>query len=261
MNLILRTIGIIGVLLFGSSFIFTYSTPGFVEEIGEDFIKAKIEEKTNEKIETLTLNNSNNAFVKFASKLAANNEKKINQLKEQLKSKAHIKLAAIIAEMRNLDCECRKKHENYLKKGTENKILSLKNANNVLLDFMKTKYMEVAIKLKTDFRIFTGSNTIVFFLLVLISLLKPKAITHLFLPAILLVISTVICSYFYIFEQNWFFTIIYSSYLGWAYLGYLGIVFAFLCDIVFNRARVTTEIINSVLNAIGSAASVVPIPC
>ena len=46
--------------------------------------------------------------------------------------------------------------------------------------------------------------------------------------------------------------------LGLAYLGYLGLVFAFLCDIAFKRARVTTGMVNLILNAIGSAASVVP---
>ncbi len=258
MNIILRTIGIIGVLIFGSSFIFTYSTPGFVEEIGKDFIKSKIEEKTNQKIESLKLNNSNNALVQFATKLENRNEEKINKLKEKLKSKAHIKLATVISEMRNFDCECRKKYENHFKKNTEKQIFTLQNANSLLLDFMKTKYMEVSNKLKKDLRIFTGSNTIVFMLLVLISFFKPKAITHLFLPAVLLVISTAFCSYFYIFEQNWFFTIIYNTYLGWCYLIYLGVVFAFLCDIVFNKARVTTQLLNRVLNILGAAASVVP---
>ncbi len=257
MNITLRIISLIGILIFGSGFVFTYSIPGYVEEIGKEFIKNKIEEKTNEKIEKLTINKSNNVLVKFASKLAKKNNEEIKILKEQLKSKAHIKLAAVIAEMRNLSCECRKKHERALEKGTKSSILSMQNANVVLLDFMKTKYMEVANKLKIDFRIFTASNTLVFFFLLLVSFLKPRAITHLILPAALLTLSTVICSYFYIFEQNWFFTIIYNTYLGWSYLAYLGIVFAFLCDIVFNKARVTTEIINIILSAIGQAASVV----
>jgi len=258
MNIILRIIGIVGVLLFASGFIFTYSMPGFVEKIGQDFIKDKVSEKTNKKIATLNLKYSNNALVKLAGKFAKKNEAKISALKEKLKSKAYIKLAAVIAEMRDLDCECRKKYENYYKNELESNILSLKNANVLLMDFMKSKYMEVSKKLKKDIRIFTGSNTIVFLFLVLLSFLKPQAITHLFLPGILLVVSTVVCSYFYIFEQNWFFTIIYSTYLGWGYLIYLGIVFLFLCDIALNKARVTTEIINSILSAIGSVGSVGP---
>jgi hypothetical protein len=46
--------------------------------------------------------------------------------------------------------------------------------------------------------------------------------------------------------------------VGFAYLAYLGGVFAFLCDIIFNRARVTAEVLNALLNAVGSAVQVVP---
>jgi DNA-binding CsgD family transcriptional regulator len=262
MNITLRIIAILGILLFGGGFVFTYSMPSFVEEAGKDFIKSKVEEKTNEKVESFKLkNHKDNPVLKFTSKLMKDNENEVKKLKEKLKLNAHNKLAAVIAEMRNLDCDCRKKYAKRIKENTENRIVSLEKTNAILLDFMKTKYMEVSTKIKTDFRIFTGSNFVVFFVLLLVSFMKPKAVTHLFLPSILLVVSTLICSYFYIFEQNWFFTIIYNTYFGWGYLTCLGVVFAFLCDIVFNRARITTEIINSILNVIGSATSVVPLPC
>jgi len=257
MNITLRIIGLVGFLLFGASFIFTYSMPDFVEEVGKDFIKGKIQEQTQQKIHSLKLNHQNSILSKFASKLAKNNEREISRLKESLKIKTNAKLVAVIAEMRDLDCECRKKYEEALNNQTESQVVSLESADKKIIAFMKMKYMEVANKLKADLRIFTGSNAIVFAILLLFSLLKPKAITHLFLPGILLVTSTVICSYFYIFEQNWFFTIIYNSYLGWGYLGYIGIVFAFLCDIAFNKARITTELINGILKGLGSTLSVV----
>ena len=85
-------------------------------------------------------------------------------------------------------------------------------------------------------------------------LIRVEATAHLFLPGALLLLSTAICAYFYLFEQNWFYTILYNDYTGFAYLAHLLLVFAALCDIVFNRARVTTEIIN----ALGNAFSVAP---
>ena len=160
--------------------------------------------------------------------------------------------------MSDQDCECRKKWAAHIKEQYIINIASLQAANEKLQDFMRTKYMEIATDLKRDVRIFTGSNALIFLLLLLVSFLKPKAIAHLFLPGVLLVISTLVCSYFYIFEQNWLLTIIYNDYLGYGYLTYVGILFLFLCDIVFNGARVTTEIINSILQAIGSALTVAP---
>jgi hypothetical protein len=258
MNITLRVIGLLGIVLFGAFLYFTYSTPGYVEEVGKDFIKFQIKKKTVERIDQIKLDNKDTMLGKLAGSIYKKNQEKIEILKIQLKEKVHEKLADVIAEMRDLDCECRNKYAAIIKQQYQLHIVSLQTANEKLKDFMRAKYMEVAMELKHDVRIFTGSNALIFLLLLLVSFLKPGAVAHLFLPAILLVISTLTCSYFYVFEQNWLFTIIYNDYLGYGYLGYVGVLFLFLCDIVFNHARVTTQIINGILEAIGSAASVVP---
>ena len=258
MKLTLRVFGIIGILLFGTAFGFTFGVPGFVEDIGKDFIKQRIADETNEKIESIKFQGKDSKLGKLAEKIYKRNENKINELKNSLKNKAHEKLADIIAEMRDLDCECRDKYAQKFKDGFHFRIFSLQKANVILMDFIKTQYMETVKKLKMDLRIFSGSNTLIFILLLLISLLKPRAIMHLFIPGVLLLISTIICSYFYLFEQNWFFTILYDTYLGWGYLIYLGVVFGFLCDVMFNKGQVTTEILNIIFEAIGSALTAGP---
>lgn len=258
MKVTLRVFGLIGLLLFGSAFLLTYGVPDSVEKVAESFIKNKVEEKTNEKIDSLGTAAKNNKLVRMAGKLFNNQEKEIDELKQKLKSKAHEKLAAVIAEMRDLSCECREIHAQRIKEGYIYKISLLESANAKLVDFMKTKYMEVVDNLKSDLRIFTGSNTIIFLFLIFLSFLNPKAISLLFLPGTLLFISTIICSYFYLFEQNWFFTLIYNDFLGYGYLGYIGMLFLFLSDIAFNKGRVTCEILNGVFHAIGSVAEVSP---
>lgn len=258
MKITLRIIGVAGVLIFGIFLYFTYGIPGYVEEIGKEFIQNQIMEKTDEKIENLKLDSKDSKLAQLAAKLYRQQQEEIDRIKAQLRSQAHEQLAAVIAEMRDLSCECRKKYAQMYKDGFEFRLASLQTANEKLQDFMKTIYMEVASELKRDVRIFTGSNMLVFLLLLSVSFLKPKAISHLFVPGTLLTTATLVCSYFYVFQQNWLLTIIYNDYLGFAYLGYVFVVFLFLCDIVFNRARVTTGIINGILNAIGSATSVVP---
>jgi len=186
------------------------------------------------------------------------NAAEIDRLKSNLRDEIHEQWASALALIRDLDCECRQKYSDIFEKGLETDITLLQAANDRIVDFIQSHYMEVATELKRDIRIFTASNATVFILLLLVSFLKPQAATHLFLPGALLAVSTLICSYFYVFEQNWLLTIIHSSYLGFAYLTWLGVVFLFLCDIVFNRGRITTGIINAILNVIGSVASVVP---
>jgi len=258
MRIILRIVGLIGVLIFGALFYFTYGVPGGVEEIAKDFVKERVEEETKEKIDSITLAASESTLGKIALKLMKGREKEIEELKLKLQEKTYEKSAAVIAEMRDLNCECRIKYAQNLKNNIELRISGLEAMNEKLMGFMKFKYMEVVNKLTQELRIFTGSNLAMFAVLLFASFLKPKAIIQLFVPGLLLATSTLICSYFYMFEQNWLFTIIYSDFIGFGYLAYVSGLFLWFCDIIFNKARVTTEIVNMVLNAIGSALQAVP---
>ena len=260
MKITLRSIGLIGTVIFSILFATTLKVPGFVEEFAKDFIISEIKEKTNEKIESVKLATKDSKIAKFAEVLYKKNQQQIDKVKDQLKNKAYEKMAAVVAEMSDLSCECREKYSQNLKQGFEFKLGSLKSMNERLTDFMKHKYMEVSTELKRDIRIFTGSNAVIFFLLLIISFLKPQAIKHLFLPGILLFTATSICTFFYLFEQNWLLTIIYNNYYGFAYLGFVGFVFLLLCDIAFNKGRITTEIVNTIFNILGSAASALT-PC
>jgi len=257
-KLSLRSIGVIGTAIFLIFFAFTYSVPGWVETFAADYIESEAQDRIDASIDAVRPPESESALGTLAQSMYEKNEAQIEQLKSNLRDKVHEQWAAALALVRDLDCECREKWEDWFESGFNTNIALLQAANEQISNFIHSTYMDVATELKRDIRIFTASNAAVFILLLLVSFLKPQAITHLFLPGVLLAVSTLICSYFYIFEQNWLLTIIHSSYLGFAYLAWLGIVFLFLCDIVFNRGRVTTEILNAIFNAVGSAFSVVP---
>ena len=244
MKLTLRSLGLIGTILFGMLFSITYKVPGFVEEFAKDFIISEIKKQTNEKIELVKLGTKDSKLAMLAATLYKKNQKKIDEVKDQLKNKAYEKMAVVVAEMSDLSCECREKYSVKLKQGFEFKLGSLQYMNEKLTDFMKGKYMEVSTELKRDVRIFTGSNAIIFLLLLMISFLKPQAIKHLYLPAMVLVVSTVFCAAFYIFKQDWILTIIYNDYYGFAYLSYIGLVFLVFSDIVLNEGKVTTKVTN-----------------
>ena len=257
-TLFLRLLGVLGAVLFTTFFTFTYSVPGWVEEVAAEYIEAEARKYVDTTIDSAQLPASDSALGRLAQSLHERNEARIEQMKSDLKNRVYEKWADAIAQVRDLDCECRQKWEDWLEGGLIANIASLDSANQQVSRLIHANYMDVATELKKDIRIFTGGNAAVFILLLLISFVKPRAMTHLFLPGLLLVISTVICSYFYLFEQNWLFTIIHNSYVGFAYLAWLGVVFGFLLDIVLNSARVTSSVINAIAEAIGLAISVVP---
>lgn len=259
---LLRTLGAIGCLIYIPLFIFTFSDPQLIEKSGKSFIEWKLTTHVHSKIESITLPKTTKMESLLGLKAKAlriKTEEKIRQLKANLKADAPSIISKQLIDLRNVSCTCRKNWEKSLKKSLKIELASLEIAKSKLIDFTQTKYMEIVTKLTLDIRIFLGVNSIVFLFLLLISFFKPRAINHLFLPSTLLFISTVACSYFYVFEQNWFYTIIYSNYTGYNFIAYLVIVFAFLCDITFNKGKVTTEIINGIFQVIGkTAANLVP---
>jgi hypothetical protein len=258
---LLRAFGLLGIILFAPLLILTFSDPHTVEKSAKGFIEWQLKNEINGKIDAIEWPQSQTLEKFLGSKAQELNQKaeaKLTAYKQMLKNDVPAIMAEQLAKVRNLDCECRKKWEERLTGFIKFEMATAEKAKEKLADFMQAKYMEIVEKLTMDVRIFLGINLLVFILLFLASFLKPKATEHLFLPGALLLLSTTICSYFYLFEQNWFYTILYNDYTGLGYLAYLLVVFAILCDIVFNKARVTTEIINALANAIGSAFSVAP---
>lgn len=257
----LRIVGFLGVLVFMPLFLFTFVDPHIVEQSGRSFVEWKVQTETDKKIDSIRLPEPTKLERLLGAKareLREQTEQKLKGVRQQLKADAPASLAMQLAKLRNLDCECRKKWEASIKHTMEAKLISLQGAKSKLTAFTQMKYMEVVENLTLDVRIFLGANSIIFLLLLLITFMKPMAIKQLYLPGGLMVVSTTICSYFYLFEQNWFYTIIYSDYTGFAYIGYLAFVFAILYDIAFNRAQVTTEVLNACLQAIGQAGNLVP---
>ncbi len=257
-RIILGITGATGAAVFGFFFALTFHTPEWVEDFAADFIEKEVAERVDTAIDSIQPPAGESALARAASALYAKNEEKVERYREDLREKVHEGMADAIAQARDLDCECRDKWAQWLKDGTSAQIRLLKKANQGISDFIQSNYARVVADLKRDIRIFTASNALVFLLILALAIGKPQACLQLFVPGILAATAALVCSYFYIFEQNWLLTILFNDYLGFTYLAYLAVVLALLCDIILNRARITTEIVNAVLEAVGSVASAGP---
>jgi hypothetical protein len=246
--------GAIGAILFGAELVMSYVNPGFVEQMARHIIRYQVERQVRERVEAIDgefLTQKANRFVKGYSE-------EIASAKRQLAEGLPAQIATVIAEMRNLDCECRREIEKSIRGGVEWRITAASQATERLNTLIRTKYMETAEKLTREFRIFTGTNAIVFALLIIATLIKRRAGLQLVPPAIVLLIVATFTAYLYLFNQNWLHTIVFSDYVGFAYVAYLSVGFFFLCDILFNRARVTTELLNRLFSSWGIDVSVMP---
>lgn len=252
-NLILA-FGIVGCLFFGATFVASIANPGFVERVAKDVIRYQVEKNVREKVDAI----DTHFLTKRAEVFVRGYADEIALTKRQLSEHLPERIAAVIAEMRDLDCECRKKIENSLREESEWRILSASQAQEHLTTLIRSKYMDTATQVTREFRIFAGTNAFVFALLIFAVLLKPLAGLHLLPSALVLLVAASATAYLYLFKQNWLHTLVFSDYVGFAYIGYLGVAFAFLCDLVFNRGRVTAELLSQLLSAIGSAVHVAP---
>lgn len=104
----------------------------------------------------------------------------------------------------------------------------MSQAQQRLTTLIRSEYMETANQLTREFRIFTGTNAVVFALLIVAVVVRPQARLQLVPVALVLMIAAVVTAYLYLFNQNWLHTLVFSDYVAFAYLGYLGISFAFL---------------------------------
>ncbi|MEZ5568814.1 MAG: hypothetical protein R3E54_10825 [Halioglobus sp.] len=254
MSTALRLTGVFGILLFGTLFSLTFLSPDTIEVSARGFVQSQIEKEVRAKQQALNESSVTQAALRIAGELGLEKEK----IQASLDNDLPERIASIMASMCGYDCEKQKALAQSITSGYVERIKSIQVAESTLSDLVKGKYLEIVSSLKRDLRIFLGSNVAMFLILFAISLLRPGAVQHLFLPGVLLVAATVVSSSMYVFGQDWFYTILYNDYMGFGYLLYIALVIGFLSDITFNKARVTTRIINGIAGAFGSAFSVVP---
>ncbi|WP_016957689.1 hypothetical protein [Catenovulum agarivorans] len=254
MEITLRSIGLCGIILFGLLLLLTFSSAKHIEKSARGFVKYQIELELRQQQKEVTSSATAKMAVKFGEKLSVESAKIERDLAAQLPEK----IANVLAKMCGYDCERKKMLANSITSSYFDRLKNIRVAQDTLGDIVKGKYLEIVANLKFDLRIFLTSNLAMFSILLIISFTRRQAIAHLFLPAVLLLVATIVASSIYIFGQDWFYSILYNDYMGFGYLLYLAAIFSLLVDIVFNRARATTETINAILNAIGSSLSLLP---
>jgi len=100
-------------------------------------------------------------------------------------------------------------------------------------------------RLLTDLDVFTGINALLFALTGGLAFVVRARALPLLVPSALLLLSTLLCSYWYVFDQDWFHALLFNKYAGEGYATYVAVVFAMLCDVALNQGRVLTAMISS----------------
>lgn len=240
-------ISLIGFLLFGAVFSATYIARKQIEESATSFISKQVEVEVRKHLQGVVAVADKAGQLKFIKNKYSDD---IEKIKQYLSSGLPELIAKVVADILDGKVE-----EEQIKKGIKKyageKISSLAFAIKNIEQLISGKYYETLGSLIQDIRVFSGCNTVLFLIALLISSLKGISQKEALLPTALLLVATIASSLIYILGQDWFYTIIYNDYVGFGYLVYVGIIFVFQSDLIFNKARLTCL----VLDTIGSIAS------
>lgn len=235
--MIIKPMSALGMMVFAMLFGLTVWVPNLAENKAKEFIKKKILEATDRKIDHLEEQYNSATSHKRADKLIKKDHSVPNQLKQQLKKKTHAKIADVIREIADLDSKSRDDFAKGLEIITKSRIVTEDQYLHQIEHFMKRKYEELAIALVRDLRVLSVSNFLVFLIIFWNSLVSPNSNkNNLAYPTALFIGSAILLFFIYIFEQDWFYTMIFNDYGGLAYMAYLFIIFSILMGIILNKA-------------------------
>lgn len=247
-------LGLLGTALFAGAFALSFLEPLLIERAAREVVRIEVERRVGEKVDRL----SDGRIAGLAKRALKSKESEIERSLQAIREDVPRKVADIIAGMLDADCECRKRLVEYARSSYVERLSSLRQARETLSSLIESAYASVTRNLMRELRIFTASNAVAFALLAVITLIRRAATLQLLLVALVLVGAVTVTGGLYLFNQNWLHTILFGDYVGMAYAVYLAGVTLLFADVVFNRARVTTKIVNAALEMLGSAARAVP---
>ena len=257
MKKLLLAVSLLGCLLFSLVFAVTLVSPSIIDRSARQFVIYQIEKEiARRQIAGVNLGQMQEKLSWLRERYAD----QISAVKGQLESGLRIEISDILDRVCDVGCLHKKgiKISDVTEEKINEEIAQLTGASAKLGEMIRGKYYSTISELLSDIRIFSGLNALLFLFVALILSSKSFLLKPLALPAGLLFIATVIGIGLYVLGQNWFYTVIFNDYVGYGYLGYVGMIFALLVDIAFNEGSVTLSVLEAAAKFVKAAASCCP---
>ncbi len=247
-----------GVVIFATALGVLVTAPDRIDRMVQDFAVSQVSDRFQETIAAHQLEDRAGRLKGLAEGLAARFSDSIEAQKARLEAGFDRFVADVLTAACKIDCDRQAAVREDVTAFFEGVLRATEDARAQIEAFIEKEYDEVLAELRRDLKIFCASNLVVFLMALALAVFKGRAGAHLLPISVLLSLATVIATYFYVFNQNWLWTIVFNDYWGWSYLGFVGVLFVFLMDIAFNRGRITTRVINFFCHLVGAAVAVLP---
>ena len=108
--------------MFAAFFGLTFSVPEWVETFAKAFLEREVSKQVDRTIDRIGPPPGTGALSRAAGALYQKKQAEIEQLKSALRGKVHVQLADALADISDLDCECRARLETLLESGLDSRI-------------------------------------------------------------------------------------------------------------------------------------------
>lgn len=223
----------IGVLVFAALLGYVLFNPGDLEQRVQGFVIAEIEARLGER----TMPEGSNP-----PEIEA-------RIQDTLKSLSDF-IHASVAAMCRTPCEDQLALIEVSRRIYNDYLTDFRMGADIFRAIVEDRYHAILGELRADIAVFLTCNLLVMSLAFVLALFRTEDSAHLLPISMLLTVSTLIASYWYVMGQNWFLTLVHADFYGWTYLALLGIIFLVLLDIALNRARVTGDALHAMTQII-----------
>ena len=246
-------IGLLGLIVCASALMMIVTQPDAVEARTQHFVVNEVEKGTRAALKET----ESDGLAKTAmQRLARKYDDQAFILQHGIADRVPLIVATILAERCKGDCPEADTLEDIGLSLVLGKAMELEVKGATLREFVAERYDRTISGLMLDLKIFTFVNAMAFALVLLLSAAKGQTIARPLLKLTLMIAASVlISSYFYLFGQDWFSTILLNQYVGWAYLLWMLLLLGLLIDIGFLRGMIS----NWIISAIGAAFSALPL--
>jgi hypothetical protein len=123
--------------------------------------------------------------------------------------------------------------------------VALKAPSDRVRRWTEERVDRIVARVVRDVQVFAVTNAVMFLLAFLMASAETpaRAVT---IIAGALVAGATAGTWLYLFAQSWLHTVLFSDYVGAAYVGWVALIVAAELDVLLNRARVTNAVLGGI---------------
>ncbi len=231
----LRAIAGAGSLLFSACFALAWLFPGSLETRAHDYVVERVTAEVDVRFSQLDSVMSSGRLGALAEVFSD----RADTLRSALSAGLSTRLADALASLCHYNCMSTDTLAAMINELGAFQVSLLERGSETALSWARGRYSEAVTDLVRDLRIFSGINAALFLMVFVASFAGRAAPEAARLALWLLLAATGVSIIGYLFVQDWFYSFLTGSYIGYGYAAWVSGIFLLLIDWVFNRGRVT----------------------